>query len=190
MKKSTYTCSLLAIVFSFFLLSCGSFSAGKKVKEPFSSSKYQSNSRFFRATGKGSSNNQQIAKGKASTNAKTNLAGMVRSNMRRVADAYIAETGNGEASEMGEKFTSLSRGIVNQDIADLRVIGDETFLNDEGKYTSYVALEAKKKSMYKWLKKLIKLDQKSDAATKAEMEKMIDKEIQRLEELDTAIEQD
>jgi hypothetical protein len=184
MKTSINKISILTILLSLFLFSCGGITPGKKVKEPFSGSKYQSNNKYFRATGKGESKSQQIAKSKAMTNAKTNLAGMVRSNMRRVADVYIAETGNGDASDLAEKFQSLSREIVNQDIADLRVIGDETYKNDEGKYTSYVALEAKKKSMYKWLKKLIKLDNKADAATKKEMEKMIDKEIKRLEDLD------
>jgi hypothetical protein len=183
MKKRILKAPLLAILLSVLLFSCSSV-PGKKVKEPFSSAKYQTNNRFFRATGKGDSRNQQIAKSKAMTNAKTNLAGMVRSNMRRVADAYISETGNGEASEIGDKFESLSREIINQDISDLRVIGDDTFIDKEGKYTSYVALEAKKKSMYKWLKKLIKLDNKADPVTKKEMGKMIDKEIKRLEELD------
>ena len=104
--------------------------------------------------------------------------------MRRVADAYISETGNGEASDIGDKFESLSREVINQDIADLRVIGDDTFIDKEGRYTSYVALEAKKKSMYKWLKKLIKLDNKADPVSKREMEKVVDKEIKRLEALD------
>lgn len=184
MKKSNFKLPLISLFLSLFLFSCAN-TPGKKVKEPFSGSKYQSNNRFFRATGNGDSKNQNIAKGKAMTNAKTNLAGMVRSNMRRVADVYIAETGNGEASDLGEKFESLSREIINQDIADLRVIGDQTYQDKEGKYISYIALEAKKKKMYKWLKKLIKLDNKSNAATKAQMEKIIDKEIQRLEALDT-----
>ena len=184
MKKSIFNVSLLTILFSLFLVSCGGISPGKKVNEPFSSNKYQSNNRFFRATGKGDSNNQQIAKSKAMTNAKTNLAGMVRSNMRRVADAYISETGNGQASALGDKFESLSREVINQDIADLRIIGDDTFLDKEGRYTSYIAMEAKKKSMYKWLKKLIKLDNKADAVTKLEMERMIDREIKRLDALD------
>ena len=184
MKNSLFNTSFFPIFFSLFLLSCGGAYPGKKVKEPFSSSKYQSNNRFFRATGKGESRNQQIAKSKAMTNGKTNLAGMVRSNMKRVADAYISETGNTEGSNIGDKFESLSREVINQEIADLRVIGDDTFLNDEGKYTSYLALEAKKKSMYKWLKKLIALDKQADSITKSEMQKMIDKEIERLDALD------
>lgn len=184
MKNSNINLSLLTLFVSLFFFSCGNVSPGKKVNEPFSANKYRSNNKYFRATGKGESKSQQIAKSKAMTNAKTNLAGMVKSNMRRVADAYIAETGNGEGSDLADKFQSLSREIINQDIADLRVIGDESYINDEGKYTSYVALESKKKSMYKWLKKFVELDNSADAVTKQEMEKMIDKEIERLEELE------
>ncbi len=184
MKKSAIKFALLAFVFGLFLTSCGGSKLGKKVKEPFSSSKYQTNNRYFRATGNAKSRSMQVAKSKAMTVAKTNLAGMVKSNMRRVADVYLSETGNGDASNLGEKFESLSREIVNQDIADLRMIGDETRINEDGQYTTYIALEAKKRSMYRWLKKFIRLDNKTNASTKRQMEEIIDKEIKRLEQLD------
>jgi hypothetical protein len=173
----------VAINLSFIVCSCSSL-PGKKVKEPFSSSKYQSNNKYFRATGSGESKNQQIAKSKAMTQAKTNLAGNVKSTMKRVADAYIAETGNANGSDMADKFQSLSREVVNQDIADVRTIGSETYSQNDGTYKTYVALEIKKKGMYKVMKKLAKLDTKSDAKTIEEYQKMLDKEIERLEAIE------
>ncbi len=181
--KSILVKSLGAVMVAVLLWSC-SAAPGKKVNEPFTGSKYQTNNKYFRAKGNGQSNSQQVAKSKAMTNAKTNLAGSVRSNMKRVADAYIAETGNENASDLSDKFQSLSREIVNQEIGDIRTIGDQTYQQDDGTYKTYIALEAKKKSMYKWLKKWAELDKNTDEKTLEAYQKMLDKEIQRLEEIE------
>ena len=171
------------IVLGLFMISCSSM-PGKKVKEPFSGSKYQTNNKYFRAKGIGESKSQQVSKNKAMTQAKSNLAGSVKSNMKRVADAYIAETTLEDKSEVMEKFQSLSREVVSQEIADIRTIGEETYINEET-YKTNVALEIKKKSMYKVMKKLAKLEEKKyDAKTVQEYQKMLDKEIERLEALE------
>ena len=77
---------------------------GKKVKEPFSSSKYESNNKFFRSTGKGVSKKDNIAKGKADIEAKRILAAQVGTNVRSVSDQYLQDTSNDVGSEVGDKF--------------------------------------------------------------------------------------
>jgi hypothetical protein len=68
---------------AFILSSCANSPFGKKVSEPFSGSAYESNNRFFRATGKGESSSDNIARGKADIEAKTYLAGQVNTTMKR-----------------------------------------------------------------------------------------------------------
>ena len=64
-------CLLLALV---VLSACSNGPLGKKVREPFRGNAYESNNRFFRATGKGESVKDNIARGKADIEAKTLLA--------------------------------------------------------------------------------------------------------------------
>jgi hypothetical protein len=51
---------------------CSSGVLGKKVKEPFQGNAYESNNRFWRGTGKGSSSQDNIARSKADIDAKLN----------------------------------------------------------------------------------------------------------------------
>ena len=96
-------------------------------KEPFDGNAYESNSRYFRGTGKGESSKENIAYGKADMNAKSELAGQVNTTMRQVADQYLNEAANADASEVMEQFESLTRQVMNTQIADLRKIGEKKF---------------------------------------------------------------
>jgi len=176
---------LSALILSTFIVSCSnSTSPGTKVKEPLSGSKYQSNSKYWRAVGQGSSSMQTTAKSKAILNAKKELAGSIKTRMKVVSDLYLAETSNGEDSDLADKFQSLTREVVNQDIAELREIGNESYKTDDGKYVTYIAYEIKKREMWKFFKKELKLQKKYDAQTIKMMEAMIDGEVKKLEALE------
>ena len=58
-------------------------------------------------------------------NAKSELAGQVNTTMRQVADQYLNEAANADASEVMEQFESLTRQVMNTQIADLRKIGEK-----------------------------------------------------------------
>ena len=184
--KNILKSTLLLAIISLFTFSCSnSSSPGTKVKEPLSGSKYQSNGRYWRSVGNGTSSQQNIAKSKAISDAKKNLAGSIRSRMKVVSDQYLAETSNGEDSDLADKFQSLTREVVNQDIAELREIGNETYKTDEGKYLTYMAYEIKKREMWKFFKKDLKLKKKYDAQTIKLMEAMIDGEVKKLDALES-----
>src|SRR5436190_2489875 len=100
-----------------------------KVVGPFSGSKYESNNAWFRGTGQGTSVNQSIARGKADIDAKNQLAGQVSTNMRAVTDQYLGQTENAGAADVADKFQSLVREVMNTGLADLRKIGEETYVN-------------------------------------------------------------
>ncbi len=151
-----------------------------KVVGPFSGSKYESNNAWFRGTGQGTSVNQSIARGKADIDAKNQLAGQVNTNMRAVTDQYLGQTENAGAADVADKFQSLVREVMNTGLADLRKIGEETYINNETKeVTVYVAYEIKKNAMFRFMKKQARVDDRIDEITKKRMDEVLDREIEK-----------
>ncbi|MCC5916288.1 MAG: hypothetical protein JJU02_03060 [Cryomorphaceae bacterium] len=135
--------------------SCKSFKGpGEEVTGPFDGRKFQSNNRYFRATGQAISQDANVSKRRSMTNAKSNLAGLVSSTMRTVADEYVQEKGIANAGEFMERYEVLSREVVNQTITDIRSIGERTFRLDDGRFQTYTALEIRKKHMYRHMRRL------------------------------------
>lgn len=173
---------LIPLCIALLLSSCASSPFGSKVKEPFRGSAYESNNRFFRASGKGVSSADNIAKGKADIEAKTQLAGQVNTTMKQVADQYLGQTENERAADVADKFQSLARQVMNTDMADLRKIGEEKYFNKkENKYTVFIAYEIKKNAMFRFMKKQAKTDQKIDERQQEIIQKILDEELKKAE---------
>lgn len=177
--------SKLVAVFAILLVlsACASGPLGKKVKEPFQGNAYESNNRFFRATGKGESSQDNIARGKADIEAKSQLAGQVNTTMKQVADQYLGQTENANAADVAEKFQSLVRQVMNTNIADLRKIGEEKYFNQkENKYTVFMAYEIKKNAMFRFMKKQAKTDQTIDERQMKIIDEILDEQIKKADE--------
>ena len=173
---------IVSIIIILVLTSCGSSPFGQKVKEPFSGSGYKSNNRFFRASGKGESSSDNVARGKADIEAKTFLAGQVNTTMKQVADNYQGQTENERGADVAEKFQSLARQVMNTDLADLRKIGEEKYYDKkENKYTVFIAYEIKKNAMFRYMKKQAKTDQTIDERQQALIQKILDEEEKKAE---------
>lgn len=167
---------------SFGLVACQSNSPmGKKVKEPFTGSKYESNNRFFRGTGKGESSKDNIARSKADLEAKNQLAAQVSTTLKNVTDQYLGQTENENSAEIADKFQSLTRQVMSTELADLRKI-DEVKYHNGTNYTVYVAYEIKKSAMFRYMKKLAKTDRKIDKLQLKTMEDILDQQINASEE--------
>ena len=144
----------LGIVALFMLSSCGTSQYGSKVDSPFSGSKYESSRRYFRAVGKGQSSSERVARKKSAMSAKTDIASQVSVTMKSVADDYIHENANADASEIYSKLESLSREVMSTELADLRKIGTKTYYDKEkNTYSVFMAYEIHKKSMLEFMKK-------------------------------------
>jgi len=179
MKVLTPTLLLLSIL---FIIGCGSKShLGEKVKEPFTSSKYESSSRFFRGTGKGVSIKDNIARSKADLDAKNQLASQVSTTMKNVTDQYLGQTENENAAAVSDKFQSLTRQVMSTGLADLRKIGEEKY-HDGTNYTVFVAYEINKNAMFRFMKKQAKTDAKIDERTLKTIEDILDRQISETEE--------
>lgn len=184
MKNAKFYTLILTFVATAMLSSCSKTSPmGEKVKEPFQGSKYESSNRYFRAVGKGDSSDENIAKQKADLNAKKELAQQVETRMKVVTDQYLHENETTSGSEINDKFQTLIREVTNTTIADLRKIGEEKYLNAEGKYTVFIAYEIHKRDMYRYLKRQAKLDAKLSEAERKSVEEIIDEELKKIEAL-------
>lgn len=173
---------LISLFVAILISSCASSPFGSKVKEPFRGAAYESNNRFFRASGKGVSSADNIARGKADIEAKTQLAGQVNTTMKQVADQYLGQTENERAADVADKFQSLARQVMNTDMADLRKIGEEKYFNKkENKYTVFIAYEIKKNAMFRFMKKQAKTDQKIDERQQEIIQKILDEELKKAE---------
>ncbi len=177
--------NILLIAGIALLGSCASGPLGKKVKEPFRGSAYESTNRFFRGTGKGESSQDNIALGKADIAAKAQLAGQVNTTMKQVADQYLGQTENERAADVADKFQSLVRQVMNTQMADLRKIGQEKFYNDKTQsYTVFIAYEIKKNAMFRFMKKQAKTDQTIDERQMEVIDKILDEQIKLADEED------
>lgn len=172
-----------AIAILVVLGACASGPLGKKVKEPFQGNAYESNNRFFRGTGKGESSQDNIARGKADIEAKSQLAGQVNTTMKQVADQYLGQTENANAADVADKFQSLVRQVMNTNIADLRKIGEQKYFNEkENKYTVFMAYEIKKNAMFRFMKKQAKTDQTIDERQMKIIDEILDEQIKKADE--------
>jgi len=179
MKIKSASLFALAVV---ILASCAS-PFGDKVKEPFRGNAYESNNRFFRSTGKGESSQDNIALGKANSEAKSQLASQVNTTMKQVTDQYLGQTENERAADVADKFQSLAREVMNTDLADVRKIGQEKYFNKKTKvYTVFVAYEIKKNAMFRFMKKQAKTDQKIDERQQEIIQKILDEELKKAED--------
>jgi hypothetical protein len=170
------------LALALLIVGCNSQSGlGTKVKEPFSGSKYESNNKYFRGVGSAKSVKDNIARSKADLEAKRQLAGQVNTTMKNVTDQYLGQTENANAADVADKFQSLTREVMNTEIADLRKIGEEKY-TDGTNYTVYVAYEIKKNAMFRFMKKQAKTDAKIDKVTLKTIEDILDEQISQTEE--------
>ena len=150
------------------------------IKLPFSSSKYMSDKKHFRASGKGQSSKDNVAEKKADIDAKAEIASQVNVTMKELADAYMSQTENDNSAEVFEKFQSLSREVVNTNLSDLRKVDEKKYFNGE-RYTVFVLYEINKKEMFKYMKKQAKTQKYVDKKTEKLIEDLIDQELSKID---------
>lgn len=144
---------LTLLFFISLTLSCSS--TKNQIKDPFSSSRYQSNNKYFRASASAVSINLETAKDKALLTAKTRLAGLVQTNLKTLNENYQNERNiNQNLGDFNERFQQLTREVTNQLLFDISIIDAKTFKNNDNSYTTFVALEASKKTVYLKLKEI------------------------------------
>lgn len=113
----------------------------RKIEVLCSGEKYFSNNKYFRANAIGESQDQMTAKKKSMSNAKAELASKVNTTITGVVDNYVNSREFNNVEEVEERFESLTREVINQELSGIKVICEENTVTKEGKYKSYLAIE-------------------------------------------------
>ncbi|MCU0442229.1 MAG: hypothetical protein MUE96_07510 [Bacteroidia bacterium] len=156
-----------------------------EVKTPFSGSKYEGNKRWVRAVASGESQNLETSKDKAMLLAKQRLASSFQTEIKNLTENYKGERQVDESiGDFNERFQSLTREVMSQLLVEVQTIDEKVFMNKQNNYVTWVALEARKKTIYKKLKEQAKLRNSLSEKDKAVIEKMIDQAIEELGDTD------
>lgn len=149
---------------------------------PFSEAEYQSDKEAFRAKNNGKSMDLATSKKIAMMNAKSELAGLINTKVKTVNDQYTNQRQVGENTDFESKFESMTRSVVNQQLSEIKVIGEKTFKNKDGKYETWVALEMKKDALINNINQSISKKKKLQLDfDKHKYEEIFNKEMEKFE---------
>lgn len=130
------------------------------VEVPCSGPEFQTNKEYFRASSMGLSTDMSIAKQKALTEARAEIAASISSKVKTVTDKYSSSYQQGENDESKSRFQSLTRTVVEQELSGTRIICEKTMKSPDGKYKVYISLELAGKEIMDAMAKRIKSDEK------------------------------
>jgi len=113
----------------------------KEVVVPCSGPEYWTSKDVFRANAIGESYDQMTAKKKALSNARAELAASISTVLKGVTDNYVNSREFNNREEVEERYESLNREVVNQELNGIRTICEKQVKTKEGKYKTYIAIE-------------------------------------------------
>jgi hypothetical protein len=152
-----------------------------EITVPFSSKEYYSDKDNFRAKSSGNSVDLQTSKKIAMQNAKSEMAGLIQTTIKKVTDQYTQQRQIGNQQEFNNKFEELAREVTNQQLTDIAVIGEKLFKEPNGTYTYWIAIEANKQVVLNGIEKSVsnqkKLEQDYD---KKKFEEIFNAEMEKL----------
>ena len=108
---------------------------------PCSGPEYFTNGEVFRANAVGESIDMSVSKRKAMTEARAQLAASIQTTVKAVTDNYVLANEGNNDEDLVERFESMNREVVSQELKGIRKICERFFQTPEGKYKTYVALE-------------------------------------------------
>lgn len=154
-----------------------------EVKSPFTGNRYETNGKWVRGTGSGESMNLETSRDKAMLSAKQRLASGVQTQIKSVSENYKGERqADATTGDFNERFQSLTREVMNQVLVEVQTIDEKTYQKKDKNYISYVALEARKKTIYKKLKEIAMQRSSLSDADKKRVQDMIDQAIKDLDD--------
>ena len=106
-----------------------------------SGTEFRSDKNNFRANSIGESSDQVTARKKAMSNAKADLAGLIQTIIKGTTDNYVNSREFNNVEEVEERFESLTREVLNQQLNNIKVICEKQTITKEGRYKTYVAIE-------------------------------------------------
>jgi hypothetical protein len=149
--KTTFKTSLFlfAIVTSFAIVGCKS-KKKEEAKQPVgevlvneycTGPEFFSDKKTFRANAVGESMDQQTAHNKALIEAKQRLASFISTTIKSTLDNYVKDNEHNKKEDLEQKYEGLTREVVNQKLAGIKIICQKLTKTAEGNYKGYVAIE-------------------------------------------------
>ncbi len=152
-----------------------------EISVPFNSKEYQSDKENFRAKASGNSMDLTTSKKIALQNAKSEMAGLVQTTIKKVTEQYTNQRQVSSTQEFSNKFEELAREVTNQSLQDVKIIGEKILKESNNTYTYWVAIEANKQTVLNGIDKGIgqnkKLEQDYD---KKKFEEIYNMEMEKL----------
>ena len=108
---------------------------------PCSGPEFFTDAEVLRANSIGESIDLSVSKRKAMTDARAQLAASIQTTVKAVTDNYVRSSENNNDENLEERFESLNREVVSQELKGIRKICERYFRTPEGKYKTYVAIE-------------------------------------------------
>ena len=131
-----------------------------EINVPCSGPEFQTNKEYFRASSMGLSTDMSIAKKKAMTEARAEIATAINAKVKSVTDSYVSSYQQDENDESKSRYQSLTRTVVEQELSGTRVICEKTMKTPDGKYKVYVSLELAGEEIMNAMANRIKNDDK------------------------------
>ena len=152
-----------------------------KLPLPLSGKQYRTDKEYFRSVQSGKSPDLSTAKKIALNNAKSEIAGLINSKIKTVTDNYTNQRSTANAQDFENKFETMTREVVNQQLSDIAIKDEKIFKEKDNSYTYYVCIEISKESILNGINNNISKNQKLqidydkkkfEDTYNAEMEKM------------------
>lgn len=166
MKKLSFLPVLLLLLVLTVLPACrakkdiAKTTGATKIEVPLSGKEFNSDEEYFRATASGKSPNLETAKKIAENNAKSRLAGLIQTTVKKVTDNYTNQRSIGDRQEYSNKFEEMTREVVNQKLFDVKIIKEEIYKEADNSYTYWVAIEASKEAILNGINSSISKNEK------------------------------
>ncbi len=152
-----------------------------EISLPFSAKAYWSDKENFRAKSSGNSMDLQTAKKIAMQNAKSEMAGLIQSTVKKVTDQYTNQRMVSNQQDFNNKFEELAREVTNQELIDIKMIGEKLFQETNNTYTYWVAIEANKQTVLNGIEKGISANKKIEQDyDKKKFEEIFNAEMERM----------
>ncbi|GHV68944.1 hypothetical protein FACS1894199_16960 [Bacteroidia bacterium] len=153
-----------------------------EIVTPLSGKEYRSDKDYFRTSQSGKSPDLATAKKIALQNAKAELAGNIQSTVKAVTENYTNQRSVGDKQEFENKFEENARTVVNQSLNDVKIIGEKTFKEKDGRFTYYIAIEVSKEPIVNNIADRISKDAKLQLDfDKHQFQKTFDEEMKKFE---------
>ncbi|MDX1903247.1 MAG: hypothetical protein SFU27_03730 [Thermonemataceae bacterium] len=113
----------------------------EEVVVPCSGPDFFTDKKTFRANSMGESQDQMVAKKKALSNSRDELARSINTKVKAVTDNYVNSREFNNREDVEERYENLTREVVEQELAGTRIICEKLVKTQEGKYKYYIAIE-------------------------------------------------